>query len=113
MFAAVFVGGGLAQAAPAPVPVYQIPATAFASEENVGRFRDVAPAAGLDVFAMAAGVIVDDLADTGRFDVVVSSMDTCGPLRYLSNNGDGTFTPRASAAGLDQQLGVLPLSGLQ
>ncbi|MFT7024310.1 MAG: hypothetical protein ACJA07_003420 [Rhodococcus sp. (in: high G+C Gram-positive bacteria)] len=30
MFAAVFVGGGLAQAAPAPVPVYQIPATAFA-----------------------------------------------------------------------------------
>ena len=30
VFAAVFVGGGVAQAAPAAVPVYQIPATAFA-----------------------------------------------------------------------------------
>lgn len=30
VFAAVFVGGGVAQAAPVPVPVYQIPATAFA-----------------------------------------------------------------------------------
>lgn len=30
VFAAVFVGGGVAQAAPVAVPVYQIPATAFA-----------------------------------------------------------------------------------
>jgi tetratricopeptide (TPR) repeat protein len=93
---------------PDEVPPEQlIPATVFASEGDVGRFRDVAPAAGLDVFATAAGVIVDDFTGTGRLDVVVSNMDTCGPLRYLGNNGDGTFTQRTSAAGLDAQLGGL------
>ncbi len=88
-------------------PAYLIPTTAFASEEDVGRFRDVAPQAGLDVFATAGGVIVDDFAGNGRFDVVTSDMDSCAPLHYFGNNGDGTFTERTSAAGLDGQLGGL------
>ena len=88
-------------------PTYLIPTTAFASGEDVGRFRDVAPQAGLNVFATAAGVIVDDLGGNGRFDVVTSNMDSCAPLHYFGNNGDGTFTERTSAAGLDAQLGGL------
>ena len=72
-----------------------------------GRFRDVAPQAGLDVVATAGGVIVDDFAGTGRFDVVTSNFDSCGPMHYFRNNGDGTFTERTSAAGLDGQLGGL------
>lgn len=93
---------------PAGVPAaYRIPPAAFASTEGVGRFRDVAPAAGLDRFGMAGGVVVEDLRDTGRFDVVTSSMDSCGPLRLFGNNGDGTFTDRTAAAGLDGQLGGL------
>jgi hypothetical protein len=89
-------------------PADLIPPAAFASTEDVGRFRDVAPQAGLNIFATAAGVIVDDFG-SGRFHVVTSNMDSCTPLHYFGNNGDGTFTERTSAAGLDQQLGGLNL----
>ena len=80
-------------------PASLIPPAAFESTEDVGRFRDVAPQAGLDVVATAGGVIVDDFAGTGRFDVVTSNFDSCGPMHYFRNNGDGTFTERTSAAG--------------
>jgi len=93
---------------PDKVPaVYLIPPPAFASTEDVGRFRDVAPQAGLNVVATAGGVIVDDFAGNGRFDLVTSNFDSCGPLHYFRNNGDGTFTERTSSAGLDGQLGGL------
>lgn len=82
---------------------------AFASAEDVGRFRDVAPEAGLDVQGTAGGVIVDDLTGTGRFDVVTSNMESCSPVHYLGNGGDGTFSDRRSAAGLDSQVGGLNL----
>jgi tetratricopeptide (TPR) repeat protein len=93
---------------PREVPqAYLIPPAALESTEDIGRFRDVAPQAGLDVVATAGGVIVDDLAGTGRFDVVTSNFDSCGPMHYFRNNGDGTFTERTSAAGLEGQLGGL------
>jgi tetratricopeptide (TPR) repeat protein len=93
---------------PSAVPqALLIPPSRFASAEDVGRFTDVAPQAGLDVFATAGGVIVDDLAGSGRFDVVTSNFDSCGPLHYFGNNGDGTFTERTKAAGLGGQRGGL------
>jgi tetratricopeptide (TPR) repeat protein len=93
---------------PAGVPqAHLIPPSAFTSAEDIGRFTDVAPQAGLNVFATAGGVIVDDLASTGRFDVVTSNFYSCGPLHYFGNNGDGTFTERTQAAGLADQLGGL------
>lgn len=93
---------------PDKVPsAFLIPPAALASAEDVGRFRDVAPQAGLDVVATAGGVIVDDFAGNGRFDVVTSNFESCGPMHYFRNNGDGTFTERTSAAGLDGQLGGL------
>jgi len=88
-------------------PAYLIPPAAFRSTEDVGRFRDVAPQAGLSVVATAGGLIVDDFAGNGRFDVVTSNFDSCGSLHYFRNKGDGTFTERTSAAGLDGQLGGL------
>ncbi len=91
-----------------PAP-YLIPPSAFQSTEDVGRFRDVAAEAGLRNFAMAGGVVVEDLRHTGRFDVVTSSMDSCGPMKYFGNNGDGTFSDRTEAAGLSNQLGGLNL----
>ncbi len=88
-------------------PAYLISPAALASTEDVGRFRDVAPQAGLNVVATAGGVIVDDFAGNGRFDVVTSNFDSCGPMHYFRNKGDGTFVERTSAAGLDTQLGGL------
>lgn len=98
--------GKYPDAVPAP---HLIPPGAFASGDDVGRFTDVAPQAGLDVFATAGGVVVDDLTGNGRLDVVTSNFSSCGPMHYFGNNGDGTFTERTAAAGLSSQLGGLNL----
>jgi len=81
--------------------------SAFESKQDIGRFVDVAPAAGLSFSSMANGVISDDFENNGRLDLAVSSYDVCAPMRYFHNNGDGTFTDRAAQAGLSNQLGGL------
>ncbi len=88
-------------------PQYLVPPSAFTSAEDIGRFRDVAPQAGLDTFSMAGGVIVDDFENNGRLDLVKSSYNGCAPLQFFHNNGDGTFTDQAIKAGLADQLGGL------
>ena len=93
---------------PAAVPQkYLIPPSAFESKEDIGRFSDVAVAAGLKLFSMAGGVIVDDLENNGLLDVVTSSYDVCESMHYFHNNADGTFTDRTAQAGLAGQLGGL------
>jgi tetratricopeptide (TPR) repeat protein len=86
---------------------YLIPPKAFESTQDIGRFVDVAPAAGLNLVSMANGVVVDDFDNDGLLDIMISSYDVCEPLHYFHNNGDGTFTDRAAAAGLAGQLGGL------
>jgi tetratricopeptide (TPR) repeat protein len=86
---------------------YLVPQSVFASQEDIGRFVDVAPATGLNLVSMADGVIVDDFENDGLLDVVISSYDYCGPLHFFHNNGDGTFTDRTAQAGLSDQLGGL------
>ena len=101
MYAGTYPGG---------VPRAQlIPPSAFESGEDVGRFVDVAPRAGLDAAALSGGVIVDDFDRDGRLDIVTSSIDSCAPLRLFHRNEDGTFTDRAAQAGLVTQLGGLNL----
>jgi hypothetical protein len=90
-------------------PQYLIPPSLFASAESIGRFTDVAPQAGLNLFAMSSGVIVDDFENDGLLDVLTSSFDTCAPMHFFHNNGDGTFSDRTSAAGLSDQTGGLNL----
>jgi tetratricopeptide (TPR) repeat protein len=95
---------------PEGVPAkFVIPPSAFASEQNIGRFIDVAPAAGVDSVSMGGGTIVDDFENDGLFDIVTSSYDACQALHFYHNNGDGTFTDRAAQAGLADQLGGLNL----
>ncbi len=93
---------------PAGVPQkYLIPMSAFESKETSSRFVDVAPAVGLSLSSLAGGVIVDDFDNDGLLDVVISSMDTCEPLHFFHNNGDGTFTDRTVQAGLSEEIGGL------
>ncbi len=95
---------------PAGVPAkYLIPATAFESKEEVGRFVDVAPMLGMNTFSMAGGIIVDDFESNGLLDVVTSSVGVCEPMHYFHNNGDGTFTDQSTKSGLADQLGGLNL----
>ena len=90
-------------------PKYLIPPSAFASKDDIGRFLDVALQAGLKVFSMAGGAIVDRFESHDLLDVVTSSMDVCEPLHYFRNNGDGTFAEQTRQAGLADQLGGLNL----
>src|SRR6266478_1562469 len=95
---------------PSGVPAkYRIPPSAFESQESIGRFVDVAPAAGLNSISMAGGIIVEDFDNDGLLDIVTSSYDSCEPLHFFHNNGNGTFTDKAVAAGLGGQLGGLNL----
>ena len=91
-------------------PKYVLPLSSFGSStsgERVGRFTDVAPQAGLKLFAMAAGVIVDDFENNGLLDVATSNWNLCEPMHYFHNNGNGTFTDQAPKAGLADQMGGL------
>ncbi len=86
---------------------FLIAPSTFESQEAAPHFRDVAPETGVDAFTMAGGIIVDDFRNNGRLDIVKSSFDTCAPMKYFSNNGDGTFTEQAAQMGLADQLGGL------
>jgi len=96
---------------PAAVPRdHVIPLSNFESRQDIGRFVDVAPQAGLSVFTTAGGVIVDDFQNRGLYDVVISEMgdqNPDSPLRYFHNNGDGTFADHTARSGLRSNLGGL------
>jgi len=96
---------------PGKVPAAElIPLSVFQSPETIGRFKDIGPAAGVNPFFMAGGVLVDDFENNGLLDIVTSSMDACEPMHFYHNNGDGTFTDRAVQAGLADQLGGLNMT---
>jgi len=96
---------------PEGVPAaYLVPEKDFQSKQDVGRFVDKAPEAGLNIYRGAGGVIVDDFDNDGLLDVVVSSKDVCDPIHFFHNNGDGTFTDRTEQAGLSGELGGLNIT---
>jgi hypothetical protein len=95
---------------PDQVPLtWAIPPDAFASEEDFPHFTNVASKAGLDFFGLAGGVIIDDFDNDGYLDVVVSTWDPKGQLRFFRNNRDGTFSDRTEAAGLTGLFGGINL----
>jgi hypothetical protein len=95
---------------PAGVPQpYLIAPSIFESTEDVGRFIDVAPAAGINLYSMSGGLIVDDFERNGLYDIVTSDFGQCAPMHFFHNNGDGTFSDHTSQAGLSDQLGGLNL----
>jgi hypothetical protein len=92
---------------PAKVPrAWLIPPKVFDAEYEVGRFVNVAPAAGLDQESHAGGGIMEDFDGDGLLDVFVSSMQMQDDMRLFHNNGDGTFSARTDA-GLEGQVGSL------
>jgi tetratricopeptide (TPR) repeat protein len=93
---------------PDKVPArHLIPLATFDSDEELPRFRDVAPKLGLNTHSLAGGVIIDDFDGDGRLDIVESTMDPRGNMHYFANAGDGTFPDRTAEAGLTGILGAL------
>ena len=86
---------------PQDVPeAYRIPPGAFESEIEFPRFRNISAELGLDTFNTAGGAIVDDFDGDDYLDIVTSTWDTKGQIRFFHNNRDGTFSDRTVQAGL-------------
>jgi hypothetical protein len=93
---------------PQAVPeTYRIPPTAFRSEFDIKRFEDVAPELGVDTQNLCGGAIVDDFDGDGKLDIVTSTYDPRGPLRYFRRQADGPFHDDSAASGLETQRGGL------
>jgi hypothetical protein len=87
-------------------PTHLIAPAALRSVEDVGRFVDVARESGLDSFAAAGGLVVDDFDGDGRLDVITSSMDTCQEMHFFRRTETGQFAKVVSTS-LAAQLGGL------
>ena len=75
----------------------------FATAEGFPRFENVAASAMLDTFDYAGGAIVDDFDNDGFLDVITSTMDPNGQVRFFRSRGDGSFeelTARANLVGI-------------
>jgi hypothetical protein len=93
---------------PERVPAGQLIAPqSFDSGEDVGRFHDIAEAAGLSFFGMAGAAVVDDFDNDGRLDVVATSMYSCDQMRLFRRLPGGGFSEQSEKAGLNGQLGGL------
>jgi len=85
---------------PDKVPsAYLIPPKAFESDEHIPRFRNIAGEVGLDTFNVAGSAIADDFDGDGNLDLVISTADPRGQLRFYRNE-DGRFVDRTDRAGL-------------
>ncbi|HET6277454.1 MAG TPA: CRTAC1 family protein, partial [Candidatus Polarisedimenticolia bacterium] len=84
-----------------------IPPNVFTAEYEVGRFRNVAPQAGLVTPWLAGGGLMEDFDGDGLLDIMISSMGLKDQMRFFHSNGDGSFSDRTEAAGLLGEVGGL------
>ncbi len=70
---------------------HRIPASAFASEYDIGQFVNLAPTLGIDTFNLCGGTAAEDFDNDGLIDIVTSTYDPAGPLTYYRNLGNGEF----------------------
>ena len=82
----------------------------FATEASFPRFQNVADKVGLDTLDHAGGAIVDDFDNDGYLDVVSSTLDSNGQLRFFRNQGDGSFAELTEAANLGGIFGGLNIN---
>ena len=86
---------------------YRLPVESFDAKAPFRRFTNISARLGLDTFSLAGGTVADDIDADGDIDLVVSTWDTSGQIRFFQNNGDGTFTDRTKESGLTGILGGL------
>jgi hypothetical protein len=88
---------------------HRLPTSAFAGDGAFPRWRDVAPAVGLDTWGLAGGVVVEDFDGDEWLDLVVSDWSPGGQIRFFRNARDGSWVDATQAAGLTGITGGLNL----
>ncbi|MCH2582723.1 MAG: VCBS repeat-containing protein, partial [Planctomycetes bacterium] len=93
---------------PAKVPLpYLIPESAFRSQLEIPRFKNVAPRLGLDRFNCSGGVVIDDFNNDGYLDVLSSTWEPGGQLRLFVSSGGKSFEDKTAGSGLEGIFGGL------
>ena len=96
---------------PAGVPRrHLVPPSVFESQYPLPRFENVARRAGVDVYGISGGAILDDFDRDGHLDLVLSAMGYEDPMRFLRGRGDGTFEDRTALSGLAGETGGLNMT---
>lgn len=89
-------------------PRYLVPLEHFLKPEfDIGKFKDIGDKVKVNRLNQAGGSIMDDFDNDGLLDIVTTTMDATVGMTYYHNDGAGHFENRATAAGLDEQLGGL------
>ena len=86
---------------------YLLAESTFESEVDFPQFANVAPGLGLNTFNLSGGVVIDDFDNDHDLDVMASTWDPEGQVRYFRNNQDGTFLEVTESAGLTGLTGGL------
>ena len=73
---------------------------------SLGIFPDVAPWLKIDTFNLCGGVAANDFDGDGYLDIITSTFDPHGSLRFFRNTGR-EFEDGSKKSGLDTQLGGL------
>ncbi|MEL7427680.1 MAG: FG-GAP-like repeat-containing protein [Bacteroidota bacterium] len=81
----------------------------FQAEAELPTFTNISMQLDVAVHDLAGGVIVDDFNGDGYLDIIASSWDMEGTVRYFVNQQDGTFSDQTTTAGLDIITGGLNL----
>ncbi|MCC7466741.1 MAG: CRTAC1 family protein [Saprospiraceae bacterium] len=93
---------------PREVPKKWLLADLKKSEFVVKPFADVSGCLKISVNNRSGGSIVEDFNNDGHLDLIISGWDVGEDVMYyFLNNGDGTFTDRSQASGLNQFKGGL------
>ena len=69
------------------------------------RFTNIASQVGVDALDLLGGVIIDDFTGDGYLDIVVSTWDPKGSMRFFRNRQDGSFSDVTEEANLTGAVG--------
>jgi hypothetical protein len=84
-----------------------IPATAFKSSFDIGRFPEVAAGAGVNMLGLSGGVVIEDLDGDQRLDIVATDWGVDKQMRLFLSQPDGRFRDATEEAGLTGEVGGL------
>jgi hypothetical protein len=81
----------------------------FASDEDFPFFKNIANEVGLVEMSPAGGMIAEDFDQDGVLDLVVSTMQTNGQIRFYQLGEDGRYVDKTEGSGLEGEFGGLNL----
>ena len=88
---------------------YLISVSSQQSDVTIPQFINISSELGINTFSLSGGAVGDDFDGDDLLDLMVSTWDWGGQLRFFHNNGDGTFEDRTAESGLEGIIGGLNL----